>query len=634
MLFHRPRIRVSLRWMLTLPFILQVTFMVVCVGYVTRRNGQRSIEDLTQQLITSVSQQVEQKLITYLDAPILANQYHRDAVKQGTLSLDLSQRNPQREQYLWQQMQLFPSFTWISLGSEQGDSAGIWRSKEKAPLQMTISNASTQYFGNYYATQAPGTIKQKVKTEPPAYDPRIRPWYKVAIEAQDTVWSPVYAGFSQGTIFIASSQPLYNSNNKLVGVSGIDISLSEIQNFLSKIKIPGQIFVMERSGLLVSSSSDEKPFRIVDGKPERIQVLESKTPLIQDTSRSILKQVNNFKTIQKSQSFYFQDQNQGKLEGKFVRVLPFSRGKGLDWLIVIVVPESIVMAEVVKGDQWTIVFCLIALILIILLNTLIAQRLVRPISRLSQASKGIAQGNFSERLKMPRILELSTLTSYFNQMSQELQTTRQQLDDYARSLEQKVADRTRDLQAEIDRRAQAESALKNANQKLKRLAYLDGLTQIPNRRSFDTRLTQEWLRGRRNQQYLSIVICDVDYFKKFNDTYGHQLGDDCLCAVAQAIAAVVRRPSDLVARYGGEEFIMLLPDTDKSGAMTVAESMRSQIKSLSIAHSGSEISRFVTMSFGVATLIPSEDNTAEQLVHQADQALYQAKQQGRDRISN
>ncbi len=625
--------RVSLRWMLTVPFILQVTLIVGWVGYMTHRNGQRSIEDLTQQLINSVSSQVEQKLVTYLDTPILANHYHRDAVRQGILSMDLSKRDPQREQYLWKQMRLFPSFTWINIGNAKGDAIGVWRPEKDAALQMSLSNLSTQYLGNYFATESPGILTKPLKIESPAFDPRTRPWYKAAIEAQDTVWSPIYMGFTPGTIFIASNQPLYDNNNQLVGVSGIDLSLSEVQNFLSNIDVPGQIFIMERSGLLISSSNREQPSQMVNGKSERLRAIDSNTPIIRDTSRSILSKVQSFDRLQKMRSFYFQDQRSGKSPGKFVSVVPFSHGKGLDWFIVIVVPESEVMAKVEAGNQLTFTVCLVALFVVILLNMMISNQLAEPILRLNQASKDMTEGKFQSKLSLPRILEFSNLIFSFNQMSEEIQQSRQQLANHARSLEQKVADRTRDLREEIDRRGQAEAALKIANYKLERLAYLDGLTQISNRRSFDERFLQEWKRARRNKTALSIVLCDVDYFKKYNDTYGHLLGDECLCTIAQTLASVVCRPSDCVARYGGEEFVMLLPDTDTAGAIKVAEAMRSKVNGLEIAHRTSEVAEIVTLSFGVASLIPIGTIPPEALINRADRALYQAKQSGRDRVS-
>jgi two-component system, cell cycle response regulator len=208
-----------------------------------------------------------------------------------------------------------------------------------------------------------------------------------------------------------------------------------------------------------------------------------------------------------------------------------------------------------------------------------------------------------------------------------------QLEDYSHSLEDKVRDRTQALEAEIDRRAAAEAALNLANQELHRIAYLDGLTQIPNRRRFDEQLQTELLRLKREQLPLSLILCDVDYFKRYNDFYGHQAGDYCLIQVAQAIAHAIKRPADLVARYGGEEFVILLPNTESTGAIEVAELIQQRIKTLALVHAESEVSTQVTLSLGITTLIPQTETTALSVLTEADQALYQAKQMGRNQYT-
>jgi diguanylate cyclase (GGDEF)-like protein len=621
----------SLQGMLTIPFILQVVAVVGLVGYLSYRNGQRSVEDLTNQLMDAVSQRVEQKLTSYLEPARLLNQINRDAVRRGALKLELDPPNQQTELYLWQQMQLFKNLTWITLGTQSGNALGIWRPGERQKLQFSFSNRSTQYFGNYYATDNQGTRTARIKVERPAFDPRTRPWYKEAIAANQGIWSPVYAGFTPGTIFIAASQPLYDQTGQLVGVSGIDISLLEIQNFLAQnlVSPSGKIFLIERSGLLVASSSQEKSFRLTSGRsPQRVNVLDSHTPSIRLTAQSLLKQVKDFKTIQKTQRFYFHP-NHG---AEFVKVLPFSLGKGIDWLIVIVVPESDVMAHIHTGTRTTILLCLGALMVVIGLNTAISRWIVKPISNLNRASQKIAQGDFDHQIQTPNILELSDLANSFTQMSHELQQSRQQLEDYSRSLEQKVSDRTQSLEQEIQRRATAERALQSANQELQSLAYLDSLTQIANRRQLDQQLKKEWKRLKREQLPLSFILCDVDYFKQYNDTYGHQAGDDCLRQIAQAIAAAARRPPDLAARYGGEEFAMLLPNTSPEGAIAVAKEIQAHIKFLQLPHQKSDVSQYVTVSLGMTSIIPTESHPPEFMLSQVDRALYQAKKEGRDRI--
>ena len=183
---------------------------------------------------------------------------------------------------------------------------------------------------------------------------------------------------------------------------------------------------------------------------------------------------------------------------------------------------------------------------------------------------------------------------------------------------------------DISETVRAEQELKKLNEKLKMLSVIDGLTQIPNRRRFDEYLGIEWKRHYRDKDCLSVIICDIDFFKLYNDTYGHQAGDDCLQKVARAIHDCAHRPADLAARYGGEEFVVVLPCTDADGAMAVAEEIRTHVKNLEIVHEKSKVNDHVTLSLGVATMVPGADNSEEDLVARADEALYEAKENGRN----
>ncbi len=175
--------------------------------------------------------------------------------------------------------------------------------------------------------------------------------------------------------------------------------------------------------------------------------------------------------------------------------------------------------------------------------------------------------------------------------------------------------------------------LETANQQLQRLACIDSLTQVANRHRFDQVLEQEIWQMERDQVPLSLILCDVDYFKLYNDTYGHQQGDRCLQEIASALQTAAQRPKDLVARYGGEEFAIILPHTNATGAVRVAQKIREQIKAAQIEHSASPISPYVTLSLGIACAMPGEIVTASRLIRAADLGLYRAKHQGRDRLA-
>jgi diguanylate cyclase (GGDEF)-like protein len=170
-----------------------------------------------------------------------------------------------------------------------------------------------------------------------------------------------------------------------------------------------------------------------------------------------------------------------------------------------------------------------------------------------------------------------------------------------------------------------------ANRELENLSRQDSLTGIANRRYFDSYLLSEIRRASRDREPLSLILADVDNFKAFNDCYGHQAGDDCLRHVATALKSVGKRPADLAARYGGEEFAMVLPGTTVEGAVDVAKSLVRAIEGMSIPHARSGVSNTVSLSQGIASMIPVHETKPESIIELADQALYQAKQQGRNR---
>ncbi|NEQ75321.1 MAG: diguanylate cyclase [Okeania sp. SIO2C9] len=185
---------------------------------------------------------------------------------------------------------------------------------------------------------------------------------------------------------------------------------------------------------------------------------------------------------------------------------------------------------------------------------------------------------------------------------------------------------------DITDRKQMETAMSRANQELERLATIDSLTAVANRREFDQYLRQQWQILKREQLPLTIIMCDIDYFKSYNDTYGHQTGDYCLRQIAQAIKLSVKRPADLVARYGGEEFAIILPNTTTEGGIHVAERIQQQVRLLEIVHHSSDVSRYVTVSMGVAGIVPNQQLSREVLIVAADRGLYKAKKQGKNMI--
>ncbi|NCD25413.1 MAG: diguanylate cyclase [Deltaproteobacteria bacterium] len=242
--------------------------------------------------------------------------------------------------------------------------------------------------------------------------------------------------------------------------------------------------------------------------------------------------------------------------------------------------------------------------ILVMLNVLLQIVVLRPVQRLTEHAIRIErEGDHGARLNVDRQDEIGRLAQSFDAMVRT------------------IGERTEEL--------------KRANERLTQLSLLDGLTGIPNRRMFDSYFKQEWRRAMRERAALSVILIDVDFFKRFNDMHGHQKGDDCLVNVAAVLQQWIRRPADLAARYGGEEFALVLPDTDAEGARLLAEHIRQAVRDLHIKHDGSEVSPWVTISLGVAAMVPrleQGDQGMGSLLKQADEALYQAKGQGRDRV--
>ncbi|HSD38031.1 MAG TPA: diguanylate cyclase [Rhodocyclaceae bacterium] len=186
---------------------------------------------------------------------------------------------------------------------------------------------------------------------------------------------------------------------------------------------------------------------------------------------------------------------------------------------------------------------------------------------------------------------------------------------------------------DISERKKTEEQLIILQKRLEELSFKDGLTGVANRRMFDTVLEQEWRSALRNQQPLSLILVDIDYFKQYNDHYGHVQGDDCLRQVAATLASAALRGRDFVARFGGEEFVFILPETDAMAAQTIAERCRDLIQQQQIAHANSSVSPVLTISLGVGTITPQHDDVPLSFVELVDRHLYMAKQQGRNCVA-
>jgi diguanylate cyclase (GGDEF)-like protein len=288
----------------------------------------------------------------------------------------------------------------------------------------------------------------------------------------------------------------------------------------------------------------------------------------------------------------------------------------MDWYLC----SGVYINELVKPVQlMKIKFFLVSLGILcfsILMSIICSKALLQPIRMLIMATERVIDGNFDIKINNGRNDEIGRLINIFNQMILKikgymagLRLANEQLEKANIDLEQKVQQRTKQLEL---------------------LSNLDGLTGIANRRKMDDYLNHEWKFALRNRQPLSLIILDIDFFKNYNDTYGHPAGDACLKKIVKALSGSLKRSTDFAARYGGEEFVVILGNTAQTGAAEIAEEIRKVVEDLHIPHASSPFSSSVTISLGISTLVSFTNTSLPGFIKSADEALYAAKQSGKN----
>jgi len=420
--------KIPLCLVLVLPFVIQIFAAVGLTGWLSLRNGQKDINDLASHLKNEVTAHIGRQLTTYIETPQVVAQINADAVRLGELNL---QDSGNLERHFWHQMQLFKSLRPIAFGNERGEIRSVDR-LDDGTLVIRVVDKSTG--GNYhtYATDNQGNRTQLIKVKE-TFDPRSRPWYKAAVKAGKLTWSEIYPYFSSPSLAISAARPFYdNKTGTLLGVTNATLSLSQICDFLQDLKISrsGQTFIVERTGYLVASSTTEKPFTIrKEGEKEkrsRLQGIHSSNRLTRLTALYLIERFGNLRQINHNQQLDF------KIDGKrqFVQVTPFFDNQGLDWLIVVVIPEDDFMAQINTNIRTTILLCCLALVIATLVGILTARLISRPILHLSEVSSALAKWAASpdfasrqldQKVEVQGITELEILAQSFNQMAQQLQ---------------------------------------------------------------------------------------------------------------------------------------------------------------------------------------------------------------------
>ncbi|MBW4574849.1 MAG: SpoIIE family protein phosphatase [Aphanothece sp. CMT-3BRIN-NPC111] len=487
--------KVSLQNVLVVAFVTQVFAAVGLTGWLSFHNGRQAVNEIATELRNEINDEIKHYLEDYLEEPHRINRINAQAISLGYLNVnDLKSV----ERYLWNQMQLFDSVSYIQYASPRqykvGQFRGVYRETSGSPILLEATDRQRDNSLYIYATDNQGNRTKLVQTLP-NYDLRTRPWYINAVQAGKPSWSPLYSSYKRPEIVsITATSPIYDDDGSLLGILGTDLSISEITNFLRNQKISknGESFIVEPSGLLVATSTTEQSFTVSNGESKRLKALDSSEPLVRFTAKHLIETFGNLNKIQTSQNLSFKINGQRQ----FLQVVPYQDRLGLNWLTVVVVPEADFMGRIEENRRTTILLCIVALAVATLLGIRTSRWIVRPILRLNTAAKKLSDGEWDQKLPVQRSDELGELAKSFNTMAANLQESfailaarnadllqaKQELAEYNQTLEEKVEQRTAELATslrQIETYSQALDKELQQGRQIQRAFLPEQLPQIP-----------------------------------------------------------------------------------------------------------------------------------------------------------
>ncbi|MBW4694138.1 MAG: response regulator [Lyngbya sp. HA4199-MV5] len=420
----------SLRTVLVVPFILQIFGAVSLVGYLSFRNGQAAVNDLASHLRRETSTRIQDQISRYLKAAVLVNQINRDDLQRGQWSL---QDLKSQERQTWHMLRLFHPSIQASAIATQKTFRALHQYKGDDPRLLAVDSRGGLLHS--YAVDAEGKPTNVMETGKP-YDVKVKPYYKAVAKTGKAAWV-IFPHATQKYMLVSLANPIWDQNRQLVGVLLGTSSLADLSQFLNSFQVSanGEMFVVDRAGLLVANSSDQPSITISsNGKPQRLKASESGNALIRQTAQYLKGRSGSLGTIEDIQQLDF------AIDGarQFVQITPLKDDNGLDWLVVVVVPEKDFMGQINAHTRTTILLCFAALGIATIIGILTARWVTRPIFQLNQAAKAIAIGHWDSAIDLKRNDELGELGASFNSMANQLQTS------FA-TLEQKVEERTAEL---------------------------------------------------------------------------------------------------------------------------------------------------------------------------------------------
>ncbi|MBW4686764.1 MAG: sensor histidine kinase [Komarekiella atlantica HA4396-MV6] len=436
----------SLQLVLIFPFVLQVFGIVGLVGYMSFKNGEKAVNDLADQLMERTSSEVNQHLDAYLSIPHKVIQINANAIRMGLLNV---RDRLKVGKYFWHVMQAY-DLTYISLNLANGEGTGAARYDGKTVTidDNVIKTPSLPKNTKTYLTDNDGNPTQVMTTS--TWDTLNEPAYTEPVKAGKPIWVRIYTYYDPAYppyIVASAGRPVYDASKKLIGVVGAEIHLLKLSEFLQKLNVSrfGQVFIIERDGMLVANSAQEKPFTVVNNEIKRLKAINSPNPVVQGIAKQLQQRIPDFQSIANTQKLKVNVQG----ENLYTHIVPWRDQYGLDWLVVVGIPEKTYMAQIHASTQISILLCFGALIVATAIGIFTSRWIAHPILRLNQTTQAIAFGDLQQTLQKSNIHELNTLTHSFNHMAGQLRESFIALENSNAELEERVEERTVELKTAL-----------------------------------------------------------------------------------------------------------------------------------------------------------------------------------------